>query len=84
GVNAPSAVRPPPKNSKRRRRILALLATKFVNLMAEAGDGQLDLREALKVLAVKHKRRIYDITNVLEGIGICAGPAETLGRTEHQ
>ncbi|XP_028296918.1 transcription factor E2F5-like isoform X2 [Gouania willdenowi] len=49
---------------------LALLATKFVNLMAEAGDGQLDLREALKVLAVKHKRRIYDITNVLEGIGL--------------
>lgn len=28
------------------------------------------LFQAFKVLAVKHIRRIYDITNVLEGIGL--------------
>lgn len=48
---------------------LGLLTTKFVNLLKESPDGALDLNIAAESLNVQ-KRRIYDITNVLEGIGI--------------
>lgn len=48
---------------------LGLLTTKFVNLLKESEDGVLDLNLAAEKLSVQ-KRRIYDITNVLEGIGI--------------
>ncbi|KAL5985945.1 hypothetical protein ACLOJK_027935 [Asimina triloba] len=47
----------------------SLLTKKFINLIHEAEDGTLDLNEAAEVLEVQ-KRRIYDITNVLEGVGL--------------
>eukprot|EP00730_Choanoeca_flexa_P019634 TRINITY_DN9600_c0_g1_i1.p1 TRINITY_DN9600_c0_g1~~TRINITY_DN9600_c0_g1_i1.p1 ORF type:complete len:373 (+),score=58.70 TRINITY_DN9600_c0_g1_i1:146-1264(+) len=46
------------------------LTTKFVELLQNAPDGQLDLKTAAESLDMKQKRRIYDITNVLEGIGL--------------
>lgn len=46
---------------------LGLLTKKFVQLLTEAPDGILDLNVAANALGVQ-KRRIYDITNVLEGI----------------
>ncbi|KAG2460670.1 E2F2 factor, partial [Polypterus senegalus] len=46
---------------------LGLLTKKFVGLLGESSDGVLDLNKAAEVLEVQ-KRRIYDITNVLEGI----------------
>ncbi|NWS86588.1 E2F5 factor, partial [Toxostoma redivivum] len=49
---------------------LGLLTTKFVSLLQEAKDGVLDLKAAADTLAVRQKRRIYDITNVLEGIDL--------------
>merc|ERR1711909_244290 len=49
---------------------LGLLTTRFVTLLQEADDGILDLKVAADALNVKQKRRIYDITNVLEGIGL--------------
>lgn len=49
---------------------LGLLTTRFVQLLQEAKDGVLDLKIAADILAVRQKRRIYDITNVLEGIGL--------------
>ncbi|XP_026233929.1 transcription factor E2F5-like isoform X2 [Anabas testudineus] len=55
---------------QRSMRSLNLLATRFVKLLQEAEDGVLDLKEAVRVLAVGQKRRIYDITNVLEGVGL--------------
>ena len=43
---------------------------RFVTLLQEAEHGILDLKVAADALNVKQKRRIYDITNVLEGIGL--------------
>lgn len=54
----------------RHEKSLGLLTTKFVTLLQEAKDGVLDLKLAADTLAVRQKRRIYDITNVLEGIGL--------------
>lgn len=48
---------------------LGLLTKKFVELVTKAEDGVLDLNQAADMLSVQ-KRRIYDITNVLEGIGL--------------
>ncbi|XP_014204522.1 transcription factor E2F5 isoform X2 [Copidosoma floridanum] len=49
---------------------LGLLTTRFVSLLQKAEDGVLDLKVAADLLEVRQKRRIYDITNVLEGIGL--------------
>lgn len=46
---------------------LGLLTKKFIQLLSQSPDGVLDLNRAAEVLKVQ-KRRIYDITNVLEGI----------------
>lgn len=48
---------------------LGILTKKFINLIKHAEDGILDLNNAAEALEVQ-KRRIYDITNVLEGIGL--------------
>eukprot|EP01027_Heterolobosea_sp_BB2_P017759 GEZU01025132.1.p1 GENE.GEZU01025132.1~~GEZU01025132.1.p1 ORF type:complete len:245 (+),score=32.09 GEZU01025132.1:160-894(+) len=48
---------------------LSLLTKKFLGLISDASDGVLDLNHAAYTLKVQ-KRRIYDITNVLEGIGL--------------
>lgn len=48
---------------------LSLLTKKFINLVETSSDGVVDLNIASEKLEVQ-KRRIYDITNVLEGIGI--------------
>ena len=48
---------------------LVELTKKFIDLLKEALNQTLDLNEAVKTLDVQ-KRRIYDITNVLEGIGL--------------
>lgn len=48
---------------------LSLLTRKFIDMLNSAPDGSLDLNHAVEALGVQ-KRRIYDITNVLEGIGI--------------
>ncbi|KAG7329966.1 hypothetical protein KOW79_006188 [Hemibagrus wyckioides] len=59
-----------PNGSSRHEKSLGLLAIKFVTLLQETKDGILDLKVAAECLAVRQKRRIYDITNVLEGIGL--------------
>lgn len=57
-------------NSSRQEKSLGILTTRFVTLLQEAPEGILDLKTAADALAVRQKRRIYDITNVLEGIGL--------------
>ena len=39
-----------------------------MDLIKGSENGTIDLNEAMQILSVQ-KRRIYDITNVLEGIG---------------
>ncbi|XP_060644043.1 transcription factor E2F4 [Anolis sagrei] len=65
-----SGAQPPGGGPSRHEKSLGLLTTKFVSLLQEAKDGVLDLKLAADTLAVRQKRRIYDITNVLEGIGL--------------
>nr|UER86414.1 female-specific transcription factor E2F3 [Lepeophtheirus salmonis salmonis] len=48
---------------------LGLLTKKFVSLFHSSTHGTVDLNKASETLGVQ-KRRIYDITNVLEGIGL--------------
>ncbi|XP_027194447.2 uncharacterized protein LOC113789148 [Dermatophagoides pteronyssinus] len=48
---------------------LGQLTRKFISLLQESADGSINLNDASDVLQVQ-KRRIYDITNVLEGVGL--------------
>ena len=48
---------------------LGLLTKKFIDLLTTSHDGVVDLNECSQKLQVQ-KRRLYDITNVLEGIGM--------------
>lgn len=46
---------------------LVLLTQRFAEMLSTSVDGVLDLNSAVQELKIC-KRRIYDITNVLEGI----------------
>lgn len=48
---------------------LNLTTKRFLELLSKSADGVVDLNWAAQVLNVQ-KRRIYDITNVLEGINL--------------
>lgn len=58
----------PVKKKKRYLSSLGVLTKKFVDLIQSA-DGAIDLNSVASKLQVQ-KRRIYDITNVLDGIGL--------------
>ncbi|PAV90022.1 hypothetical protein WR25_07645 [Diploscapter pachys] len=57
-------------SSTRADKSLGLLAKKFIRLLQSAPNGRFDLNTAADHLQVRQKRRLYDITNVLEGIGL--------------
>ncbi|CAH1235695.1 unnamed protein product [Diabrotica balteata] len=59
----------PAKKYTRYDTSLSLLTKKFSDLLERSPNGVVDLNKASLELKVQ-KRRIYDITNVLEGIGI--------------
>lgn len=59
----------PAKKNTRYDTSLSLLTKKFSDLLEKSPNGVVDLNKASQELKVQ-KRRIYDITNVLEGIGI--------------
>eukprot|EP00467_Chlorarachnion_reptans_P006243 CAMPEP_0114524220 /NCGR_PEP_ID=MMETSP0109-20121206/21729_1 /TAXON_ID=29199 /ORGANISM="Chlorarachnion reptans, Strain CCCM449" /LENGTH=272 /DNA_ID=CAMNT_0001705629 /DNA_START=74 /DNA_END=892 /DNA_ORIENTATION=+ len=65
----PAAGKPRKKRTCRFDSSLSLLTKKFVDLINQQEEKLLDLNEAAEKLEVQ-KRRIYDITNVLEGIGL--------------
>ena len=58
-----------PANERRNETSLGILTKRFVSLLRSSTNGILDLNDAAVLLDVQ-KRRIYDITNVLEGIGV--------------
>ncbi|KAF0297456.1 Transcription factor E2F3 [Amphibalanus amphitrite] len=58
-----------PSSKSRYDTSLGLLTKKFFQILRSAEDGVVDLNHATIVLQVQ-KRRLYDITNVLEGIGL--------------
>ena len=64
------------------RSSLALLTKKFINLLRR-NEHELDLNEAAGCLKVQ-KRRIYDITNVLEGIGIITKKSKNMIKCNFQ
>uniref|UniRef100_A0A8C9QSG6 E2F transcription factor 3 n=1 Tax=Scleropages formosus TaxID=113540 RepID=A0A8C9QSG6_SCLFO len=70
-VSAPNLKSPKtPKSPSEKTRYdtsLGLLTKKFVQLLGQSSDGVVDLNRAAEVLKVQ-KRRLYDITNVLEGV----------------
>ena len=53
----------------RRENTLGGLATRFIELIKKTPTHSINLNEVVKALRVQ-KRRIYDITNVLEGVGL--------------
>ncbi|XP_026228704.1 transcription factor E2F3 [Anabas testudineus] len=65
-LKTPRTPKSPPEKT-RYDTSLGLLTKKFVELLAQSSDGVLDLNLAAETLQVQ-KRRLYDITNVLEGI----------------
>ncbi|CAM6125064.1 unnamed protein product [Calypogeia fissa] len=71
GIGSPAGNAPTPTSTPQCRydSSLGLLTKKFIDLIKQAEDGVLDLNRAADTLHVQ-KRRIYDITNVLEGIGL--------------
>lgn len=54
----------------RAEKSLTALTTKFMTLLQESPNGVLDLRSLVDSIPSRQKRRVYDITNVLEGIGL--------------
>uniref|UniRef100_K3X3Z0 E2F/DP family winged-helix DNA-binding domain-containing protein n=1 Tax=Globisporangium ultimum (strain ATCC 200006 / CBS 805.95 / DAOM BR144) TaxID=431595 RepID=K3X3Z0_GLOUD len=66
---SPRASASKPSPASRYDSSLGLLTKKFVDLIQSSPSGDLDLNSAAISLGVQ-KRRIYDITNVLEGIGL--------------
>ena len=58
-----------PPSEKKTETSLGALTKKFCELLHASPDGVLDLNEVAETLHVQ-KRRIYDITNVLAGVGL--------------
>ncbi|MCQ2816120.1 MAG: E2F family transcription factor [archaeon] len=56
------------KKNSRQENSLGELTKNFINYVRESGKSTININDLVKKLKVK-KRRIYDITNVLEGIG---------------
>uniref|UniRef100_A0A915CRR8 E2F/DP family winged-helix DNA-binding domain-containing protein n=1 Tax=Ditylenchus dipsaci TaxID=166011 RepID=A0A915CRR8_9BILA len=49
---------------------LLILAGRFFEFLHSLPEGLVDLAQAIRLLGIKQKRRIYDITAVLQGIGL--------------
>jgi hypothetical protein len=68
-ASTPSTSTPGAPTNSRYDSSLGLLTKKFTTLIQLSVSGAIDLNDAAVQLGVQ-KRRIYDITNVLEGVGL--------------
>ncbi|XP_052896716.1 transcription factor E2F5 [Anopheles moucheti] len=59
-----------PGSTRRFDKSLTMLTRSVVKMLRETPDGVLYLRDVSSTLSNRQKRRIYDVTNVLEGIGL--------------
>uniref|UniRef100_A0A182WGN9 E2F/DP family winged-helix DNA-binding domain-containing protein n=1 Tax=Anopheles minimus TaxID=112268 RepID=A0A182WGN9_9DIPT len=59
-----------PSSKRRFDKSLTMLTRSVVKMLRETPDGVLYLRDVSSTLSNRQKRRIYDVTNVLEGIGL--------------
>lgn len=69
GPSSPSSTEANGRKSARYETSLGQLTRKFISLLEKSPNGSINLNEASNILQVQ-KRRIYDITNVLEGVGL--------------
>uniref|UniRef100_A0A914H2P7 Uncharacterized protein n=1 Tax=Globodera rostochiensis TaxID=31243 RepID=A0A914H2P7_GLORO len=67
---ASSAAAPQRRRGMRSSKSLVILTQRFIQFLHNTPAGLVDLNMAADKLNVTQKRRIYDITNVLEGIGL--------------
>ncbi|EDQ88967.1 uncharacterized protein MONBRDRAFT_8506 [Monosiga brevicollis MX1] len=67
----------------RSEKSLHLLTTRFIDLLQNTPGGSLDLKDAAEKLDMRQKRRIYDITNVLEGVGLVEKTNKNVVRWRH-
>lgn len=56
---------------------LVRLTQQFMELVRKAPDGVLDINDVARMLGVR-KRRVYDITNVLDGIRLVRKKSKNL------
>jgi len=68
-LHSPCSARKAPEVSSRVDNSLGVLTKKFIALIQRSHNQSIDLNDAASSLKVQ-KRRIYDITNVLEGVGL--------------
>uniref|UniRef100_A0A182P327 E2F/DP family winged-helix DNA-binding domain-containing protein n=1 Tax=Anopheles epiroticus TaxID=199890 RepID=A0A182P327_9DIPT len=59
-----------PTSKRRFDKSLTMLTRSVVKMLRDTPDGVLYLRDVSSTLSNRQKRRIYDVTNVLEGIGL--------------
>ena len=55
------------KEKKKRKNLIYKLGQKFIKYISRLKTDKLNINDVVKALNIKEKRRIYDITNVLEG-----------------
>ncbi|XP_052867641.1 transcription factor E2F6 [Anopheles cruzii] len=58
------------RHCTRNDKSLSMVTHDVVRVISESGDGVLYLGDVSRSMCCRQKRRIYDVTNVLEGIGL--------------
>ncbi|KAI6227502.1 E2F-TDP domain-containing protein [Aphelenchoides fujianensis] len=66
------------EQNARTEKSLGTLTKRFIKFLQESPAGNIDINSAADKLNVSQKRRIYDITNVLEGIGLIEKKSKNL------